>query len=56
MQREDFIAMVNSTTFDEEIKKLFITSYETGFREGQIYQLQRAINVLDGVQFEMEKK
>lgn len=45
MQRDEFVEMVCNTTFDDEIKKLFITSYEVGYREGQINQLTKDIQV-----------
>ena len=47
MQREEFIEMVCNTSFDDEIKKLFITSYEVGYREGQIDQLTKTINAFE---------
>lgn len=47
MQREEFIKMVEDTTFDPEIKKLFITSYDVGYREGQIYQLTKTIDAFN---------
>lgn len=47
MQRDEFIEMVCNTSFDVEIKKLFITSYEVGYREGQIDQLTKTINAFE---------
>ena len=47
MQRDEFIKMVMETNFDIEIKNLFITSFDMGYREGQIEQLTKTINAFD---------
>lgn len=47
MKREDFIAMIETTTFDENIKKLFVSSYDMGHYQGEIDQLTKVINRLD---------
>ena len=56
MNREEFEELIEQTHFEPTIKKLFMTSYEMGYNEGQIRQMTRAINALDSIEFEMVKK
>jgi hypothetical protein len=54
MNKQEFEKMIEETTFDENVKRLFHISYDLGFNEGRILQMQKAINTLDSFQFEKE--
>lgn len=56
MQRDEFMEMVNNTGFSDNTKQLFLISYDMGFDAGRIFQMQKAIDIMDLYQAEKETK
>lgn len=56
MNRQEFNKLVEDTKFDQDIKRLFYISYDLGFDEGRLVQMQKAIETLDSLQFEKDMK
>lgn len=54
MKKNDFVEMVQSTTFDEGIKQLLLTSYCVGYDQGKVDTLKEAIEKIDW--FALERK
>lgn len=54
MRRKDFEEMINTTSFDDATKALFMTSYEFGFMQGKLEQMYDVIERLDLVQAERQ--
>lgn len=56
MDRQKFIKFVEQNDFNETTKKLLLISYDMGFNEGQIKQMERSIEKLDSMILEKEFK
>jgi len=60
MKKEDFLAMIKKSGFDESTKQLFITSYCTGYDQGKAEQMNKVIAHMDLIaaerQMEFETK
>lgn len=46
MNKTQFIDLINATSFDEDTKNLFITSYSLGYSQGKFDQMEKAIEIL----------
>jgi hypothetical protein len=51
MNKTQFIDLINQTSFDQETKNLFITSYSLGYTQGKFDQMETAIEILTKQQF-----
>lgn len=54
MQRDEFMEMINKTGFSDNTKQLFVISYDMGFDAGRVFQMQKAIDMMDLYQAEKE--
>lgn len=54
MQKSEFVELVKSTTFDESMKQLLLTSYSIGYDQGKVETLKEAIERIDW--FSLERK
>lgn len=46
MNKTQFIDLINATSFDQDTKNLFITSYCLGYSQGKFDQMEKAIEIL----------
>ena len=46
MNKTQFIDLINATSFDQDTKNLFITSYSLGYSQGKFDQMEAAIEIL----------
>lgn len=51
MNKTQFIELINATSFDQDTKNLFITSYSLGYCQGKFDQMETAIEILTKQQF-----
>lgn len=54
MKKDDFLEMINGTTFDSDMKRLFVTSYEMGHYQGRIDQMQSVLDKMKVTEIEKE--
>jgi hypothetical protein len=47
MKKDDFLAMIKKSGFDEGMKQLFITSYCIGYDQGKVEQMKNVLNHMD---------
>jgi hypothetical protein len=47
MKKDDFLAMIKKSGFDEGMKQLFITSYCIGYDQGKVEQMKNVIDRMD---------
>lgn len=51
MNKTQFIELINATSFDQDTKNLFITSYSLGYSQGTIDQMEKAIQIVASTKF-----
>ncbi len=51
MNKTQFIDLINATSFDQDTKNLFITSYSLGYTQGKFDQMEKAIEILASTKF-----
>jgi hypothetical protein len=47
MKKDDFLAMIKKSGFDEGMKQLFITSYCIGYDQGKVEQMKNVLDRMD---------
>ena len=51
MQRDEFVALIDSLSFDNNIRNLFLTGYDLGYNAGQLDQFTKVVDILNRENF-----
>jgi hypothetical protein len=54
MKKDDFLAMIKKSGFDEGMKQLFITSYCIGYDQGKVEQMKIVLDRMDLISAERQ--